>query len=88
MMDPAKSLQAAGFQEEDHLTAIDIPVKVAATDQAIALWCFGGNRLVTWGDRTSGGDSSGVAILADASVVTCDPRFHSDSSALAAQVAY
>ena len=41
MMDPAKSLQAAGLQEEDHLTAIAIPVKVAATDQSyriVVLW--------------------------------------------------
>ena len=61
MVDPTESLQAAGLQEGDHLTAIATPVKVAATrGAAIALWCCGGNQVVTWGDRTSGGDSSGV----------------------------
>jgi hypothetical protein len=62
---------------------------------------------VTWGDRNSGGDSSGVkdqlkgvhlveatkngfvATLGNGSVVTWgEPRFPSDSSAFAAQVAY
>ena len=60
MLDPAESLQAAGLQEGDHLTAIAIPGKLAATDKAMALWCCGGNRVVTWGDRGAGGDSSGV----------------------------
>ena len=31
MLDPAESLQAAGLQEGDHLTAVAIPVKVAAS---------------------------------------------------------
>jgi hypothetical protein len=60
MVDPTESLQAAGLQEGDHLTAVATPVKVAATRGAIALWCYGGNQVVTRGDRTSGGDSSGV----------------------------
>jgi hypothetical protein len=60
MLDPAESLQAAGLQEEDHLTAIAIPVKVVATDGAAALWCCGGNQVVTWGHPDFGGDSSTV----------------------------
>ena len=60
MVDPTESLQAAGLREGDHLTAIATPLKVAATRGAIALWCCGGNQVVTWGDRNSGGDSSGV----------------------------
>ena len=60
MVDPTESLQAAGLREGDHLTAVATPVKVAATYRAIALWCCGGNQVVTWGDRNSGGDSSGV----------------------------
>ena len=80
-LDPGESLQAAGLQDEDHLTAIAIPAKVAATDQAIA-----------WGEPDYGGDSSEVkdqlkgvqqvhanvrafaAILADGSVVTWGDR--------------
>eukprot|EP00435_Cladocopium_sp_Y103_P028893 s3552_g7.t1 len=60
MVDPMESLQTAGLQEGDHLTAIAIPAKVAATNGAIALWCCGGNRVVTWGAQDVGGDSSGV----------------------------
>ena len=60
MLDPVESLQAAGLQEGDHLTAIAMPVKVAETVRAIALWCCGCNRVVTWGGPNFGGDSSGV----------------------------
>ena len=60
VLDPAESLQAARLQEEDHLTAIATPVKLAATERAIALWCCGGNRVVTCGHRNWGGDSSRV----------------------------
>ena len=60
MLDPAESLQAAGLKEGDHLTAIAIPVKVAASPEAIALWCCGGNRVLTWGNQNFGGDSSRV----------------------------
>ena len=60
MVDPVESLQAAGLQEGDHLTAIAIPVKVAATAVAVALWCCGGTRVVTWGGIDFGGDSSEV----------------------------
>ena len=56
MVDPTESLQAAGLQEGDHLTAVATPVEVAATRGAIALWCCGGNQVVTRGDRTFGGD--------------------------------
>jgi hypothetical protein len=59
-LDPGESLQAAGLQDGDQLTAIAIPAKVAATDQAIALWCCGGHRVVNWGKPDRGGDSSEV----------------------------
>ena len=48
-VDPTESLQAAGLREGDHLTAIATPLKVAATRDAIALWCCGGNQVVTRG---------------------------------------
>ena len=49
-MDLTQSLEAAGIGEGDHLT----------TDKAFALWCGGGNRIVTWGHKDHGGDSSAV----------------------------
>ena len=60
LADPNQSLQAAGLQGGDHLTAIVQQAKMAATRRAFAMWCYGGDRIVTWGDRNSGGDSSEV----------------------------
>jgi hypothetical protein len=47
--DPARSLQSAGIQDGDHITAVVHQAKLAATESAFALWCCGGDRLVTWG---------------------------------------
>ena len=60
MVDPAVSLQSAGLEDGDNLTAIVIHPKTAATARAFALFCSGGNRVVTWGDPGFGGDSSEV----------------------------
>ena len=60
MVDPAASLQSAGLEDGDNLTAIVIHPKIAATACALALFCSGGNRVVTWGDPGFGGDSSQV----------------------------
>ena len=60
VVDFAVSLQAAGIEDGDHLTAIAIEAKVAATERAFALFCPGGDRLVTWGAPNLGGDSSQV----------------------------
>ena len=60
MVDPAVSLQSAGLKDGDNLTAIVIHPKVAATARAFALFCSGGNWVVTWGDPGYGGDSSEV----------------------------
>ena len=60
LMDPTVSLQAAGLQDGHHLTAIVLEAKLAATEDAFALFCSGGDRVVTWGDPDSGGDSFGV----------------------------
>ena len=45
----ANSLQTAGVQDGEHLTAVVQEVKVAATDSAFAMWCCEGNQVVTWG---------------------------------------
>ena len=58
VVDLTKSLQTAGLQDGDHLTAIAIEGKIAATERAFALFCCGGDRVVTWGDRDC--DSSKV----------------------------
>eukprot|EP00435_Cladocopium_sp_Y103_P041643 s1343_g11.t1 len=57
---PGDSLQAAGVQDGDHLTAVAQQVEVAACRGAFALWCHGGNGVVTWGDPCYGGDGSAV----------------------------
>eukprot|EP00435_Cladocopium_sp_Y103_P035696 s2096_g9.t1 len=59
-VDPAVSLQAAGLEEGDHLTAIVVEAKIATAGRAFALFCSGGNQVVTWGEAASGGDSSEV----------------------------
>ena len=60
MVDPTKSLQDVGIEDGDHLTAIAVEAKVAATARAFALFCPGGDRVVTWGNPDAGGDSSKV----------------------------
>ena len=59
-LDPTVSLQAAGLEDGDHLTAVVLEAKVTATARAFALFCSGGDRVVTWGKPDSGGDSSEV----------------------------
>ena len=59
-VDPSKSLQDAGLEDGDHLTASAVDAKLAATDQAFALFCAGGDQVVTWGAPDCGGDSSEV----------------------------
>ena len=60
VVDPTLSLQAAGLEDGDHLTAIVIEAKVAKTHRAFALFCSGGDRVVTRGNPKEGGDSSEV----------------------------
>eukprot|EP00435_Cladocopium_sp_Y103_P044255 s149_g12.t1 len=60
LADLDQSLQAAGLQEGEHLTATAQQAKMAATPGAFAMWCCGCDRIVTWGDPHAGGDSSAV----------------------------
>ena len=57
LTNPKDSLQAAGIQEGEHLTAFVQQAKIAATGGAFAAWCCGGDRIVTWGYPDIGGDS-------------------------------
>jgi hypothetical protein len=48
------------IQDGEHLTAIAQQPKLAASCYAFAMWCCGGDRVVTWGHPSCGGDSSAV----------------------------
>ena len=54
-LDPTVSLQAAGLEDGDHLTAVVLEAKLAATGRTFALFCSGGDRVVTWGLEVGGG---------------------------------
>ena len=58
-LDPTVSLKAAGIWDGDYLTAIVLQAKLATTGAAFALFCCGGERVVTWGRHGLGGDRSG-----------------------------
>ena len=56
LLDPTKTLQDSGLQSGDSIAVAQQP-KVAV-DRAMALWCVGGDMIVTWGDPEFGGDSN------------------------------
>ena len=60
LTNPMESLQAAGIQEGDCLTAVVQQPKMTATEQAFVVWCCGGNKVASWGASDSGGDCSTV----------------------------
>ena len=60
LTNPLDSLQAAGIQEGEHLTALAQRAKIASTGGAFAVWCCGGDKIVTWGSPGQGGDCSAV----------------------------
>ena len=60
LANPMQLVQDAGLQDGDNLTAFVLKVMLAATDQAFALWCCGGDKVVTWGNANFGGDISQV----------------------------
>ena len=53
-------MNTGGIQDGDHLTTVAQEAKLVATEQAFALWCCGGDRLLTWGNRHFGGHSAAV----------------------------
>ena len=60
LLDPTNTPGRAGLRDGDSLTAVVLQPKIAATSGAFALWCAGGDRIVTWGHDVLGGDSSRV----------------------------
>ena len=60
-LDQADCIWFSGLQDGDCLTAFAQQPKIAAARcSAFALWCVGGDRIVTRGDPHYGGDSSRV----------------------------
>ena len=59
-MDPDKNLQEAEIEDGERLTALVLQLRLAATQEAFALWHHDGYEIVTWGDPRRGGDSSAV----------------------------
>ena len=49
LLDPTEPLQVSGLRSGDSSTAVAEKLKGTATKGALALWCVGGNRIVTWG---------------------------------------
>ena len=60
LLNPTEPLQVSGLQSGDYITAVAQQPKVAATDGAMALWCAGSDRIVTWGSPYFAGNSAGV----------------------------
>ena len=60
LTNPKDSLQTAGLQDGEHITAVAQRASLSATTEAFALWCCGGNSVVTWGNPHRGGDCSPV----------------------------
>eukprot|EP00435_Cladocopium_sp_Y103_P050578 s435_g15.t1 len=60
LADPGASLEAEGIENGDFLTAVPLQARLAANFAAFALWCQGGDHVVTWGDPEHGADSSAV----------------------------
>ena len=58
-LDPKLPLYTAGLKDDDSLTAIAQPVRLAASSRAFAFWPLGG-QVVTWGDPKMGGDTGSV----------------------------
>ena len=60
LLAPTMPLPLSGLQNGDSLTAVALQPKITATRSAFALWCEGGDRIITWGHPDFGGDSPGV----------------------------
>ncbi|CAL1163014.1 unnamed protein product [Cladocopium goreaui] len=67
-LDAAESL--ALRDGDDVITAVALRMELTAAVKAVALWCYGGDRIVTWGDPRLGGDASAIRArsLADPAV--------------------
>ena len=55
-----QTLEEAGIEDGECLTALVLQPQLAATGAAFALCCHGDSAMVTWGNAICGGDSSEV----------------------------
>jgi hypothetical protein len=64
LLDPTYPLPLSGLQDGDSLIAVASRPKIAATKSAFALWCLGGDRVVTWAIHT-------MVVTAPESIIDC-----------------
>ena len=57
---PEETIETAGLENGECLTLVVLQPHLAATEAAFALWCCGGQKVVTWGHPAFGGDSSAI----------------------------
>ena len=60
LVDFEQTLEEAGIEDGECLTALAFQPQLAATSRALALRCHGDGSIVTWGRADYGGDSSAV----------------------------
>ena len=60
LLNPTDSLRLSGLQDGDCIAAVAQQPKIATSGSAFALWCVGGDRIVTWGEAHNGADSSTI----------------------------
>ena len=60
LANPNESLEAAGLQDKECLTAVVLQPQLAATPRTFAFWCPGPDKILTWGYPTYSGNSSTV----------------------------
>ena len=58
LLAPTMPLPLSGLQNGDSLTAVALQPKITATRSAFALWCEGGDRIITWGHPDFGGGTA------------------------------
>ena len=75
LLNPTDSLRLSGLQDGDCIAAVAQQPKIATSGSAFALWCVGGDRIVTWGEAHNGADSSTIRReLRSGLCLCCDPN--------------
>eukprot|EP00435_Cladocopium_sp_Y103_P062303 s191_g23.t3 len=93
LLDPTKSLELNGLKDGDNIAAIALQPKLVANSSAFAMWCVGGDRIITWGytdqpvrnqpmnvQQIESSTHAFAAIMGDGSVVTWGNQEHGGRS--------
>jgi hypothetical protein len=72
-LDPTVSLQAAGLVDGDHLAAIVLEAKLVTEGTTFALFCSGGDRIVTSGLESPRSAEGCPADSSNCAGICCDP---------------